>query len=91
MCIMQRHEEAWAVYQALVTDERIALIADEPRELGARWRTFAVGATASPKLWMDAYLAAFSLTGGHRMITTDTGFRQFVGLDLDLLGDAGDR
>ena len=42
--------------------------------------------TASPKLWMDAYLAAFALTGGYRMVTTDTAFRQFQGLDVLVLG-----
>jgi predicted nucleic acid-binding protein len=35
---------------------------------------------------MDAYLAAFALAGGHQMVTNDTAFRQFSGLDLVLLG-----
>jgi predicted nucleic acid-binding protein len=35
---------------------------------------------------MDAYLAAFALTGGYRMVTTDAAFKQFRGLDLRLLG-----
>jgi predicted nucleic acid-binding protein len=35
---------------------------------------------------MDAYLAAFALTGGYRMVTTDAAFKQFGGLDLRLLG-----
>ena len=35
---------------------------------------------------MDAYLAGFALAGGYRMVTTDTAFKQFTGLDLDLLG-----
>jgi predicted nucleic acid-binding protein len=42
--------------------------------------------TGSRKLWMDAYLAAFALAGGYQMVTTDTAFRQFHGLDLMLLG-----
>lgn len=36
---------------------------------------------------MDAYLAAFAMAGGYRMVTTDRAFRQFQGLDLVLLGD----
>ena len=36
---------------------------------------------------MDAYLAAFALAGGYRMVTTDAAFKQFRGLDLELLGD----
>ncbi len=42
--------------------------------------------TASPKIWMDAYLAAFALAGGYQMVTTDAAFKQFRGLDLLLLG-----
>jgi predicted nucleic acid-binding protein len=41
--------------------------------------------TASPKLWMDAYLAAFALAGRYSMVTTDAAFRQFRGLDLLVL------
>jgi len=36
--------------------------------------------------WMDAYLAAFALAGGYRMVTTDAAFEQFGGLDLKVLG-----
>jgi hypothetical protein len=35
---------------------------------------------------MDAYLAAFALAGGYRMVTTVVAFRQFRGLKLALLG-----
>ena len=42
---------------------------------------------ASPKLWMDAYLAAFALAGRNQKVTTDAAFRQFQGLDLLVLGD----
>jgi predicted nucleic acid-binding protein len=47
-----------------------------------QWRTFASRETASPKLWMDAYLAAFAITGGFQFVTTDAGFRQYPNLDL---------
>jgi predicted nucleic acid-binding protein len=48
----------------------------------------AVRGTASPKLWMDAYLAAFALAGRYAMVTTDAAFRQFRGLDLLILGQS---
>ena len=35
---------------------------------------------ASPKLWMDAYLAAFAIAGGCQLVTTDQGFAQFPSL-----------
>jgi len=50
------------------------------------WKELAARGTASPKLWMDAYLAAFALAGRYSMVTTDAGFRQFRGLDLLVLG-----
>ena len=34
----------------------------------------------------DAYLAAFAIVASRRLVTLDRGFRQFRGLDLDLLG-----
>lgn len=77
---------AWRAYEALLADDRIALRTDEPAGLGTRWRTFSRGANASPKLWMDAYLAAFAVSDGYSLVTTDTAFSQFAGLDLLLLG-----
>ena len=59
----------------------------EPAGLETHWERFAVCDTASPKLWMDAFLAAFALAGGYRMVTTDAAFKQFRGLDLELLGE----
>jgi toxin-antitoxin system PIN domain toxin len=75
---------AWAAYDAMLADERIAF-AGEPEGIETRWREFGARSTASLKLWTDAYLAAFALAGGYQFVTTDTGFRQFRGLDLLLL------
>jgi toxin-antitoxin system PIN domain toxin len=80
------NQEAWSAYEALLVDDRIFFRAEEPAGLDLHWRRFAVRDTASPKLWMDAYLAAFAHGGGFQMVTTDAGFRQFPGLDLLLLG-----
>jgi toxin-antitoxin system PIN domain toxin len=80
--------EAWAAYEALLTDDRILLREKEPENIEKHWQAFAVRNTASPKLWMDAYLAAFALADGCRMVTTDSAFRQFRGLDLLLLSEA---
>jgi predicted nucleic acid-binding protein len=32
------------------------------------------------------YFAAFARAGGHRLLTFDRGFRQFDGLDVEILG-----
>ena len=83
------NRQAWEAYQALLADDRIVFRSEEPAGLEALWRRFAVRGTASPKLWMDAYLAAFALSGGCRLVTTDTAFGQFGGLDVELLGKRG--
>ena len=80
------NREAWRIYEAFLADDRIALQADEPVGVERLWKDLAVRGTASPKLWMDAYLAAFALAGRYSMVTTDAAFRQFRGLDLLVLG-----
>ena len=59
--------------------------ADEPRGLEILWKKLAGPSKPSPKLWMDAYLAAFAVAGGYQLVTTDKGFKQFKGLDLLVL------
>lgn len=81
--------EAWAAYDALLGDDRIGFVLREPTGLEAVWRSLASRATASPKLWMDAYLAAFAIAGGYRLVTTDGGYRQFRGLECLILGAHG--
>lgn len=77
--------EAWSVYAALLADDRITMTDREPNGLEAHWKTFALRRSASPKVWMDAYLAAFALAAGFALVTTDTDFRQYKGIDLRLL------
>lgn len=83
------NREAWSVLDRLLADDRIVLRVDEPVGLDSCWRDFALRKAASPKLWMDAYLAAYAVTGGLQLVTTDAGFRQFRGLDLRVLGQDG--
>lgn len=79
------NREAWEAYEDLVADYRIVYRDEEPEGLESRWKGLALRDDASPKLWMDAYLAAFALAAGYRMVTTDAAFMQFAGLDLRLL------
>lgn len=78
--------QAWAAYQAFADDDRITLRTEEPLAIESRWRKLSMRGTASTKLWMDAYLAAFALAGGLRLVTTDGSFRQFPGLRPLILG-----
>ncbi len=61
--------------------------ADEPPGTVALWRRLADRETASPKVWMDAYLAAFAIAGSLRLVTLDTDFKAYEaqGLKLSLL------
>ncbi|MBK6998659.1 MAG: PIN domain-containing protein [Rhodoferax sp.] len=58
---------------------------DEPQGIFGLWRTLAALDSASPKVWMDAYLAAFAIAAGLRMVTLDRDFQTFVSHGLDLL------
>jgi toxin-antitoxin system PIN domain toxin len=81
------NSEAWLAYEGFLRDHRITFV-DEPKGLGELWRSVAAHPTSAPKLWMDAYLACFALTGGYQFVTTDSAFRQFVDLDLVLINAA---
>jgi toxin-antitoxin system PIN domain toxin len=83
------NRQAWSAYEALLKDDRIAFRADEPPGLESLWKELAARGAVSPKLWMDAYLAAFALAGRYRMVTTDGAFRQFRGLDLLVIEERG--
>jgi len=76
--------QAWDVYERFASDRRCGY-ADEPAGIEATWKRFAAERRASPKLWMDAYLAAFAISGGYTLVTIDTGFAQFKGLNPIIL------
>lgn len=76
---------AWSAYEGFLADLRIAF-APEPTALEETWKSFALRKTSSPKLWMDAYLAAFAVCSGYyQLVTADKAFTQFKGLEIDLL------
>lgn len=58
---------------------------DEPPGTPALWHRLASHDTASPKVWMDAYLAAFAMRGDLRMVTLDQDFKNFVAQGLNLI------
>ncbi len=79
------NEAAWRVYDDFRSDTRVVFRDEEPDGLERWWRQYSQRNSASPKLWMDAYLAAFARAEGCTMVTTDAAFKQFSGLDLLLL------
>lgn len=78
------NRQAWAVLDQLLEDEAIGFAA-EPSEIDGLWRSLSDENVASPKRWMDAYLAAFAMAGRLRLVTFDRGFRSLEPAGLDLL------
>lgn len=76
------NQKAWSVYQSLGADDRVGLIS-EPAGVEAVWQKLAARRTSSPKLWMDAYLAAFAISSNATLVTTDRAFSQFAGLRVE--------
>src|SRR5438067_195831 len=76
--------EAWLLYDALLSDPRIAF-ADEPRGLEAQWRAYTQRRSFSPKVWSDAYLAAFARAASFELVTFDKGFAQYKSVHCTIL------
>lgn len=77
---------ALVAYETLLARPGIAYL-DEPPGTVALWHRLAARDTASPKVWMDAYLAAFALSGSLNFVTLDRDFQTYEshGLQLRLL------
>jgi uncharacterized protein len=65
-----RMPEAWAAYDRLFGDDRVAFV-DEPNGIEAAFRKYARKNHASPKLWADAWLLAFAECADGKVITLD--------------------
>jgi len=86
--VLQEHAvpalTAWNMTQELALDERVQFGA-EPPGFETVFPTMLRYPTPTPKLVGDAYLAAFAIAAGLRMVTFDRGWQQFQGLDVTLL------
>jgi uncharacterized protein len=83
----QTNRTVWLALDTLQALPQVVWREEPPGVLG-QWRTVSTLDSASPKVWMDAYLAAFAIASSLRMITLDKDFKNFVpqGLDLNLIG-----
>jgi toxin-antitoxin system PIN domain toxin len=83
------NEQAIRAYRQFRLDPRVGWM-DEPVGLEDQW--FAAASVRSPatKRWMDAYLYACARSSDARLVTFDSGFRQYEseGLSLALLANA---
>ena len=77
--------EAWKVYGEFLALPNLRLLA-EPEALDDHFRSLTEKTGLPHHLWTDAYLAAFAIAGGHRMVSFDAYFARFPGLDFLHLG-----
>ena len=73
--------EAWEEYERWLAIPEVTFL-DEPRGLHERFRPFARTLTLGQSSWTDAYLAAFALAAGCRLVSFDAGFARYSGIDL---------
>ncbi len=75
---------AWRVYETLMVDERMIFLS-EPFHMDSVFKAIVPGNPTAPKLWQDAYLAAFAISAQMQLVSLDSDHRQFRNLDLILL------
>lgn len=75
---------AWDLLEDLLADERMDYW-PEPPGIGDWLPRLLRYPAPTPQLVADVYLAAFALARRSAVVTFDQGFRQFAGLDLELL------
>ena len=80
------NRDAVDLHATLIRQRNIQIL-PEPLELETLWHRLAAIPSASPKVWMDAYLAAFAIRHDIEFVTLDSDFKKFVkdGLKLQLL------
>lgn len=76
--------DAWRSYDVLFADPRVAF-AEEPTDIELHWRGLTHGSAFSPKLWTDAYLAAFAQGANLELVSFDRGFAQYHGTCCTIL------
>ncbi|MGA2848079.1 MAG: TA system VapC family ribonuclease toxin [Terracidiphilus sp.] len=63
-------QASWHLYDRWVSTGQLVW-ADEPQDLETPLRNMTAAGTASPKVWMDAYLTAFVETANLTLVTFD--------------------
>jgi uncharacterized protein len=76
--------EVWKILDTALRDERFVVL-DEPEGLERVLRLLTSGLRYSPKVWQDAYLAAFAIASGRKLVSFDSGFKNFEGLAVEIL------
>lgn len=81
---VQSQRDAWNAFDRLMNDPRVQYL-EEPASLEVAFRLLTQSTSPSHAVWTDAYLAAFARKSQAQLVTFDSGFRRFGGLDVDVL------
>jgi len=72
--------ESWAAYQGFLALPEISIAAEQPA-IEIHLNALIDAGLVTPRLWTDAYLAAFALSSGLRLVSFDSDFGRFPGLN----------
>ncbi|MBI5660405.1 MAG: PIN domain-containing protein [Nitrosomonadales bacterium] len=75
------HEEAWSIYRQYLANPAVCFLA-EPASTEAQFATLSLSGIMPHRLWTDAYLAAFAIAAGCRLVSFDDDFQRFDGLNF---------
>jgi toxin-antitoxin system PIN domain toxin len=75
---------AWDTYRQVLEQDAVTF-EPEPAGLDETLDGLCGPGRSSRQFWSDAYLAAFAMAAGLRLVTFDAGFRRFTGLRLSVL------
>jgi toxin-antitoxin system PIN domain toxin len=73
--------EAWAIYQRYLATAQVKFLA-EPLNLELHLAALTLTTDLPNRLWTDAYLAALALAVNARLVSFDSDFQRFAGLDF---------
>jgi toxin-antitoxin system PIN domain toxin len=73
--------DAWKAYDRWRHDDRILFI-EEPQGIEESFRSLTREHHPHPKIWADAYLAAFAVVLEMQLVTFDQGFRRINGVRI---------
>jgi len=76
--------DAWRMYDAFLGDPRVSFSV-EPLNLEPLWRGYTQRQSFLPKVWNDAFLAAFASAASYRLVTFDKGFAQYTNVNCTIL------
>lgn len=77
-------EQAWVAVQRTRARDDVEW-KEEPASLERKWKALSLLGSPKGSWWTDAYLAAFAIGHGLRLVTFDTGYSRFEPEGLELL------